>query len=120
MSKQIVREGYKRKAYTRSDGTKVKATYVPPAKITDRGAPGKGPKLIDMKDDRHLHTYGYSFGKSAADRHHALDKASKTQGSTFVIRRLNALRTLHKTTDPGIARKASEDMTYVRSHSGKK
>ena len=37
----IVRSGYRRKAYTRSDGTRVKATYVKPSCIKNRGAPGK-------------------------------------------------------------------------------
>jgi hypothetical protein len=47
------RKGYHRKAYTRKNGTKVKAAnvkacYVPPSTylIKDRGAPGRGKKVL--------------------------------------------------------------------------
>ena len=37
----IVRSGYYRKAYRRSDGVRVKGAYVSPVCIKNRGAPGK-------------------------------------------------------------------------------
>jgi hypothetical protein len=47
----VHREGYKRRGYTREDGTRVAATYVPPAtfKIEDRGAPGRGERVFEIK-----------------------------------------------------------------------
>jgi hypothetical protein len=120
----IVREGYKRKAYvrssyTRSDGTKVKATKVsaakvPPTLIKDRGAPGKGPKLIPLKNDpRHMD--GYHFNQSEADRHAAIRKAVNKYGATWAIRHLNAVRNLQHRTNPANAAKAVQDMAYIRS-----
>ena len=40
----IERTGYYRKAYTRTDGTKVKGSYVPTWMIKNVGRPGKGFK----------------------------------------------------------------------------
>jgi len=116
MSKKVVRKGYHRSAYTRSDGTKVAATYVPPTLITDRGAPGKGPKLIDLTDYRHLSDFGYSFSKSRDDRAKALRKAINANGATWTIRRLNAIRNVSHRTNPSLSKKAEHDIKYVQGH----
>lgn len=114
----IMREGFYRKAftrdaYTRADGTHVPKThipaaYVPAIKITPLGS--------NMKDKRHLHDFGYGFHKIASVRRQSLEKAVKKEGYAYVIRRLNALRTLHKTTNPGYSKKADEDLHYVQKH----
>lgn len=122
----IVREGYTKKAYvrnayTRADGVKVKAakipaTTVPPNIIVDRGAPGKGAKLIPIKDDpRHLSDTGYSFSKTEAERHTALRKAAQKYGHTWTIQHLNAIRNLQHRTNPEIAKKATKDIEYLHS-----
>jgi hypothetical protein len=122
MSGMIWREGFQRKgftrrAYVRSDGTKVPATkipaaYIPSVKITDR----IGSNKIPMKDERHLHDFGYRFIESATDRHKSLLKAVKSEGKAYVVHRLNALQILHKTTNPIYSKKASEDIDFVHKH----
>lgn len=117
--KGYTRKAYTRKAYTRSDGTKVKAakvksTRVPPAKIRDVGAPGKGPKLIDMKDTRDLKRFGYTFSKSAESRRRAASKSVNKNGYAWTIRRLNAVRNLSHRTNPLVAKKAVSDMKYLK------
>ena len=114
------RKAYTRKAYTRSDGTKVKATkvpetYVPPTKITDRGAPGKGKKIIDMTDSKHLGKFGFSLHKSAQERHMSEDRAVGTNGYSWTIKRLNAVKILHKNTNPGYSQKLDSDIKYLHS-----
>lgn len=114
------RKGYTRKGYTRSDGTKVKKsyvppTYVPPSKIKDRGLPGKGPKIIDMTDERHLGKFGFSLKNSTSERHASENAAVEANGYAWVIRRLNAIRTLLKNTEPQYTKKITADMEYLHN-----
>jgi hypothetical protein len=109
---EILREGYKRKAYTRSDGTRVKATYVPPTCIKDKGKPGKGKKLFTLEKGT-LSKFGYSLDKKAEVRRKALDKAVKEIGYLPVIRKLNAVAILQKNTNPVNSRKFRYDKDWV-------
>lgn len=112
------KKGYDRKAYTRSDGTKVHAThvksaYVPAAAIKDLGAPGHGPKLINMKDYDHLRNYGYSMTAPKVERQAALRKAARAKRYSWVIHRLTAIRNLQHRTNPKNANKARKDAEYI-------
>lgn len=117
--KGYTRKAHTRKSYTRSDGTKVKAskvktTRVPPTRIVDRGLPGRGPKLIDMKDNRDLAKFGFSFSKKAESRHKAESKAVNKNGYAWTIRRLNAVKNLVHRTNPIVAKKAKSDMKFLK------
>ena len=112
----IRRSAYHRKAYTREDGTHVKASYVPSSMIKDRGVPGKGPKVIKM--DRppkvDLAEHGYSMSKNSDERHAAIRKAIKDYGALETLHKLNALRTLHKNDSAKYA-KLDKDVKYVQA-----
>lgn len=126
----IVREGYTRqpyhrRAYHRVDGTFVHAadvakTYVPPVRIQARGAAAvtghKGKKLIDMSDDKHLGTYGYHIKEAQTTRHRALGKAVVHYKPVPVFRRLVALGTLLKNTEPQLSQRARSDAKFVHNN----
>jgi Family of unknown function (DUF5771) len=113
--KTITRAGYWREAYTRQDGTRVARAYVPPARIPGRGmAALTGRSLIDLEDYRHLSAFGYSFKKNARDREAPLRRATNAHGTTWAIRRLNALRTMFKNSEPTYHDRASHDINFVR------
>jgi len=115
-----VRDGYYRKAYTRADGTKVKATYVQPAIIpiisTKPGKTGKGQKLITVDPKVHLSTYGYHTTDKKDLRHKALVKAAKDISYSTVIKRLNAISILQKYTNSTLSNKLKADMKYLKEN----
>lgn len=112
--KYIIRKGYHRRAYTRKDGVKVKATYVQPTKILDLGTPGHGKDLgIKLKKGL-LSNLGYSIDKSRTDRRKALRKAVKLYGSLSTQKKLNLIATYHKRTNPKISKKFKEDYAWVK------
>jgi len=85
-----------RSAYTRKDGTRVRATCV-----KDRGAPGKTPaskRVLPKPVKGSLGKYGYSNikGTSAIDRRNALIDAVRGEGYATIIRRLNLLSNYNK------------------------
>src|SRR5438128_1687771 len=87
----ITRSGYMRKAhsrssYKRSDGTKVRGSYVSRTKVGKACTPDKGKKGKTSKSRRilpkpgkeiSLSRYGYSTDKSSVLRHNALRSATK-------------------------------------------
>lgn len=111
---EILRLGYTRKAYTRSTGAKVLPTKVPPKCIPDKGAKGRGPKIIKMRKDLSLRNYGYSTTKTLKERKEALDKAVKEHGAGPVVVRLNKLVVLQGR-NPTAAKKFLEDLKYVQT-----
>lgn len=111
---EIEREGYVRKSYRRADGTKVKGSKVSPSCVENRGAPGKGSKLIPIKDDDMLGKYGYRLKSlTEEERHEALRKAIKGEGYRAVIARLVALANVQHRTEPTYSRRAKADQEYV-------
>ena len=108
-SRKIVRKGYVRR---NPNGT---VTYVRPALIKDRGMPGKGPQLLPRLTPGGLGKYGYAIkGVSQAKRRKALNKGVKAEGYAKIIRRLNVISILNKNTNPSVAKKAREDMAYLK------
>ena len=99
----------KRKGFTRSNGVRVKATW-----IVDRGKPGKGKKRISIKKPGSLKTVGYNLSKSTMSRRRSLDKAVRKYGDTSTFRKVNALSVFFKDTEPGYAKKAISDKNYIR------
>lgn len=97
-----------RDAYTRKDGVHVPATC-----IQDRGLPGKGVKLFTVKKGG-LTKYGYKLDKTTTERQKALGKARKTMPYARLIRKLNAIRILHKHTNPTYSKKLKQDMDWLK------
>ena len=121
---QILRKAYERKAYTRKDGRKVKASVVAPSCIKDRGAAGKGPKAIVIDpQDRLLSNAGYRKVKdlTVRERHDILKRLvgrlEKKYGARIaynsVISRLNARSNLLVRTSPGDSKIFKDDREYV-------
>lgn len=97
-----------RKGYTTKRGVRVSPTC-----ITDRGAKGKGPKVIPKLKTGAM--MGYSTYLPQAERRSILKQLLKTTDYATVIRRLNAIRTLQKRTSPTVSRKISRDMKYLQN-----
>lgn len=99
----ILKKGYERRAYRRKDGTFVKATYVDPVCIHDKGIKGK---LLDEFKPIHLSTknelkpYGYVTKLKNYERLNALLRAAEKLSFKTVILRISALRTLQKNNPP--------------------
>ena len=94
---EIRRKGYKRRGYTTDEGTRVAATTVPSACIEDRGAPGKGPDVIEITHEGKLGGAGY-LKKSAKTRHGLLDKCVSGWGYQSCLDSLNAMAVFGKRT----------------------
>lgn len=110
---QIMRKGYTRKAYVKADGTKIKATRVPPICVKDQGAPGKGPKTLPpIKDKGFLTQFGYHLKLTSTERRSALRKAVRKYGGLAVIRHLNLIRNYNKNNKSAHA-KYTSDLEYV-------
>lgn len=110
---QIKRVTYKRKGYTKADGTRVKATVVRAKCIKDRGQKGKGPyTLPKLKDNGFLTSEGYHLRLSLKDRQAALRKACRIHGCLKVIRHLGLVRNYSKSVKVNYA-KYTKDLDYV-------
>lgn len=103
---QILRKGYIRKAYVRSDGTFVKQTIIPPT---------CGEDIIGPLKKGTLSQYGYSTSKTALQRHQALDKAITKINQGTVCKKLNAVYILSRNTNPRVAKIYKSDYNYVKS-----
>jgi len=115
---KIRRSAYTRKAYRRSDGTRVKESRVPASCIPDLGKPGKGKRLFTLKKGM-LSKYGYTLSETQDTRRSALVKAMKDGMSTgYLWKRLNAIQILNRNTHPKTAEKIESDMDWLRSKYG--
>ena len=101
----------RRSAYTRKSGVRVKS-----ACIKDLGKTGKGRAVIGSLKSGELKKYGYSLKSRAGRRHLALKRSVKAYGRGTLIKKLNALRVLHKNTHPVYSHKAHNDVTYVQKN----
>lgn len=110
MVRKILRSGYK---YKRADGTNVS---VPDKYIIDRGAPGKGAKVIPKLEPGKLTSIGYNVNKSLLSRHRAVNKGVRKYGYSPMIKRLNAVSVLLKRTSPKKSEKFRNDMEYLQKH----
>ena len=107
LKKQIVRS-----AYTKKNGTKVKASGT-----KNKGLPGKTPKskkVLPKLKHGLLSQYGYHLNKTIAIRERAIKKAIKDEGSLPVFKHLVVLRTYYKN-NPPLFKKLNRDVKYVQS-----
>lgn len=103
----IIREGYKKKS----------GVWVKPTCIKDVGKPGKQARTIYLEKDR-LKKYGYSdvVNMSQVARHRSLKKALvEGEKPLSVMRRLVALSTLSKNTNPRVSDVFSDDAEWIKS-----
>lgn len=108
---EIERDGY---SFVKKTGTTVSVKL---KCITDKGKPGKGPKLIIMpKEDRGiLSEYGYSLKNSYEDRIKSIKKATKDHSKLKILRHINALRTLQKSNERNY-NKLDKDLKWIQGH----
>ena len=118
--RKIIRKGYRRKAYVRADGTRVRAVYVKPRLIKDVGLPGHGKKLFTLKKGL-LTKHGYVGVEklNQIQRRAALRRALREMKALSLFRRLNALYVLNKNKKPALARKVKADRDWVREKLGR-
>lgn len=83
-----------RKAYRRSDGTRVPATTYC---TIDRGKPGRGKKVIKITDPGDLGGPGY-LEKSTATRHRLLDACVRRKGYRSCLGKIEAISVFLKNT----------------------
>ena len=112
---EIEKIAHTRKAYTKNNGTKVKKTTVSAVCIKDLGKPGKGPNVIELKNEHELSEAGYHDVKNLSKnkRRKALEKVIKKHGAVYVIRSLIGRANLNIRTDPKAHKIFKEDQEWV-------
>jgi hypothetical protein len=93
------RKPHTRKSYTKKDGKKIQETEVNLTCVKDTGLPGKilkEFKVITINQKNNFKPYGYKTTDNSNVRHKSLLEAAKQLSYGTVIRKLSALRTLHK------------------------
>jgi len=111
---QVVREGYTRKSYVRKSGVIVTSSEVRPGCIKAVGLKTKGRRLFVLERGT-LSQYGYSTGKSEAERRRSLKKAVGVSKPLSVYRKLNALYVLNKNKNPVLAKLYRSDADWVKT-----
>jgi hypothetical protein len=108
----IRRKGHTRKAFTaKRGGKKVKVAKAPvkpsKIKISDRGKPGRGPKVVPPLEEGALGGSGF-FNLSNEEQEQIVFNRAKERGERKVVGELRALQVFFKTTDPQKSRRALE------------
>ena len=118
---QILKQGYVREAYTRKNGTKVAKKVVKPTCIKKRGAkvkyvPPPGKKGIPPLKSGELSKHGYTKVKTLnpGQRKRALKSAVDEYGASMVMKKITALRTLQKRTNPELVEKFGDNLKWIR------
>ena len=114
---RVRRKGHHRRGfYIHRNGKRIyiPPTYVKPTTfyIKDRGAPGRGKKVIPIKKGK-LHPY--SVHLSEKRRHQILARKVKRYGATSVFRALMAQVILRKRTQPHARRIFKKDAEWVKN-----
>lgn len=115
----ILRKGYTRKGYFRSDGTYVEDAVVPAACIIDQGKPGKGVKLIQGDLEDMLSPFGYKLALSDAARKKVLISAFDELDHLKMLKHLVYLRTLNKSRE-NLYNKLDKDVKFIQELYGEK
>jgi hypothetical protein len=121
----VRKKGYKRKGYTATRGGRT--VHVPPTQvrptvftIQDRGAAGRGPKVVPPLEEGSLGGKGF-FAKPARERHAVEKRAARAQGEKKVVGKLRAIQVFNKRVNPELARKALADSKFIAgSFAGKR
>lgn len=112
---EIVKEGYHKKASSRTKGVWVAPTCIK-AKGASKKRGSKGKKIFRLNKGT-LSRYGYSDVKklSKKERKASLKRAVDDMKPLSVRRKLIALRTLNKNVDPKLAKIFDEDQKFVQN-----
>lgn len=116
---EMKRKAYTRKSYVSRSGSRVRGVSVSSGCIPDRGYRSRlfqlktGSMGIGPLKKGELRSFGYSADDSEEKRHKALRSASKKYSSLGVLRKLNALSTYNKRTQPEHSAIYKEDRIYV-------
>jgi hypothetical protein len=134
MPNQVVRDGYWRKRYVRSDGTVVKRTWVSavksprgsksprsPRRRLDGSKPRSPRAVIPPLNKGLLAGSGYYnvMSLTVLQRHRALAKALEKHRVKEVYGHINALSTFNKNKDPALAKIFKDDSCWVRKNYGR-
>jgi hypothetical protein len=108
----VRRKGYRRKAFTaRRGGKKVRvgSSRVKPStfKISDRGKPGRGPKVVPPLEKGAFGGPGF-FSRSKTEQKQIVFRRARRTGERKVVGELRALQVFFKTTSPGKSKRALE------------
>ncbi len=98
-----------KKAFTRKDGVRVKASTF---KIRDRGKPGRGPRIIPPLVKGSL---GVDFSKPRMVRRRIEVALAKKIGERKVMGKLRAIQVFNKNTNPTLSEKARSDAKFIAS-----
>jgi hypothetical protein len=121
----VRKKGYTRKGYTAARGGKkvrVSPARVPSTSFTiqDRGAAGRGPKVVPPLGQGSLGGKGF-FDKPAGERHAIERKLARALGEKKVVGKLRAIQVFNKRVNPELSRKALADSKFIAaSFEGKK
>jgi hypothetical protein len=122
MKKLRVRvKGYYREPYKRKTGILVKGTRVRPhiRLVLDRGAPGRGKKVIPPLEAGELRKHGYRISAPKSVRHKALAASVREDGYRTTVGRLIALQVFFKRTKPKYSRIVARDREWlVKTYGG--
>jgi len=110
---KVHKKGYYRKPYTR-DGTRIKGSFVDSSDfhMKDRGAPGKGEKVVEIKHPGTLGGAGF-FKKSETEQKAILGRVVRNKGEKAAVGTLRALQVFNKRTNPKVSKRAAELAKYV-------
>lgn len=110
-----------RKSYTTKKGTIVSKTCIRDLGKPGKYSPKKGEKPIKLSTND-LSIYGYSDIKHRTNeqRRIALKKAVASNGYLKVMRKVNALSVLTKTTDPIFSHRTRQDVEWLKKSFSKK
>jgi hypothetical protein len=112
---EIIKEGYHKKASSRNKGMWVALTCIK-ARGSSKKRGTKGKKLFRLEKGT-LSKYGYHNIKklSKKERRQSLKKAVSDMKPLSVMRKLIAVSTLQKNTDPKMSKIFREDADWVRN-----
>lgn len=118
--KAYSRKSHSRKSFRRTSGIKVRGSRVSGSRvkascIKDVGARGKGKRVITDLKKGELTSLGYSTSSPRTSRRKALRRASRKFSKSELIKKLNVLNVYNKRSHPKTAKKARQDMEYVRT-----
>ena len=111
---RISRKSYFRKSYTQKGGARVKGGRVKGSTFMaeDRGAPGRGEKLLEIKHPGALGGAGF-FEKSETEQKEIVSRVAREKGPKVAVGTLRALQVFNKRTNPKISKRAAELAGYV-------
>lgn len=119
----IVRDGYRRKSYTRSNGVRVESARVGPVCVKDIGRKGKGSPRIQKKYKLRkgaLTNLGYKVEDPEKVRHAVLERAIKSGTNVNSLKwKLNAQYVYRKNARKGsakakLAKRFKSDVEYLK------